>query len=115
TGRVLFSQDADKRLPMASTTKIMTALLTLEQPNLDEMFVVDEHAISVEGSSMGLKAGDQASLRALAVGMLLSSGNDAANAAAVRIAGSIPKFADLMNQRARELGLSDTHFITPSG
>lgn len=115
TGRVLFGQSADEELPIASTTKIMTALLALEQPDIDAVFPVDDLAIIVEGSSMGLQKGDRASLRALAAGMLLSSGNDAANAAAVRIAGSIPAFVARMNRRAAELGLSRTHFVTPSG
>ena len=115
TGRVLFAQQAHERLPVASTTKIMTALLTLEQDGLDTYFTVDSAAIQVEGSSMGLRAGDSVSLRALAAGMLLASGNDGANAAAVRIAGSQRAFAARMNQRAAELGMKDTHFVTPSG
>ena len=115
TGRVVFGQMENERLPMASTTKIMTALLTLEQPGLDEPFTVDPDAIRVEGSSMGLTEGSEVTLRTLAAGMLLASGNDAANAAAVKIAGSIPDFAILMNQKAAELGLRDTNFETPSG
>ncbi len=115
TGRILFEKDAQLRLPMASTTKIMTALLTLEQADLDDYFTVNSQAINVEGSSMGLKEGDRVSLRALAYGMLLPSGNDAANTAAVRIAGSLPEFAKMMNERAQEMGLYDTHFVTPSG
>lgn len=115
TGRVLFAKNANGRLPMASTTKIMTSLLALEQPDLDEPFVVDSQAIHVEGTSMGLQEGDTVTLRTLAYGMLLPSGNDAANAAAVRIAGSQEAFADRMNEKARELGLEDTHFVTPSG
>lgn len=115
TGRILFEKDAQLRLPMASTTKIMTALLTLEQADLDDYFTVNSQAIHVEGSSMGLKEGDRVSLRALAYGMLLPSGNDAANTAAVRIAGSLPEFAKMMNERAQEMGLYDTHFVTPSG
>ncbi len=115
TGRVLFAQNEGERLPIASTTKIMTTLITLEQPDLDERFEVDSAAIRVEGSSMGLQEGDQVSLRALAVGMLLHSGNDAANAAAVRISGSIPAFVEKMNQKAKELGMKNTSFETPSG
>lgn len=115
TGRVIFGKNPAERLPMASTTKIMTALLTLEQPGLDVMFEADEGAIQVEGSSMGLRVGDMVSLRTLAAGMLLPSGNDAANAAAVRIAGSISEFVMMMNRRAAQLGLSDTNFETPSG
>jgi len=115
TGRVLFAQNEHERLPMASTTKIMTALITLEQPDLDAVFEVDANAIRVEGSSMGLRDGDKVSLRALAAGMLLPSGNDAANAAAIRISGSIPDFIGKMNQKAEELGMRDTSFETPSG
>lgn len=115
TGRLLFSQAPDERLPVASTTKIMTALLTLEQPDLDVEFTVDPDAIRVEGSSMGLQEGDIVTLRALAVGMLLASGNDAAGAAAVRISGSIPSFVSAMNQRAASMQLTNTSFETPSG
>jgi D-alanyl-D-alanine carboxypeptidase/D-alanyl-D-alanine carboxypeptidase (penicillin-binding protein 5/6) len=93
----------------------MTALITLEQGELDEKFTVDSEAIKVEGSSMGLTEGDVVSLRDLACGMLLPSGNDAANAAAVRVAGSIEAFVDMMNRRGAEMGLKDTHFVTPSG
>lgn len=115
SGMVLFEQNADQRLPIASTTKIMTAFITLQQDNLDSEFVVDKDAINVEGSSMGLVEGDEVTLRTLAIGMLLSSGNDAANAAAVRISGSIDKFAELMNKYAQDMGLENTSFATPSG
>ncbi len=115
TGRVLFEHNKDEKLPMASTTKIMTALLTLEEENLDEYFTVDPKAITVEGSSMGLKPGDKVTLRTLAAGMLLASGNDGANAAAVEISGSISAFVKLMNDRAKELGMVNTSFETPSG
>ena len=115
SGEFLYAQNETQQLPMASTTKIMTALITLEQPNLDEVFTVDSQAIRVEGSSMGLTEGATVSLLDLAKGMLSVSGNDAANAAAVRIAGSLEGFAQLMNQKARELGLSNSHFVTPSG
>lgn len=115
TGQVLFEQAADEQLPMASTTKIMSAMLTLEQPELDTEFTVDPQAIQVEGSSMGLVEGDVVTLRSLAIGMLLPSGNDAACAAAVRISGSIPAFVAAMNQRAEQMGLSNTAFAHPAG
>lgn len=115
TGRILFGVNPDKKLPMASTTKIMTALLTLEQPSLDASFVVNAAAIRVEGTSMGLREGDSVSLRTLAAGMLLASGNDAANAAAVAIDGSTEKFAQRMNERAAQIGMENTSFVTPSG
>lgn len=115
SGRVLAGQNIHQRLPMASTTKIMTTMLALEQQNLDEYFVVDSTAIQVEGSSMGLVEGDQASLRMLCYGMMLPSGNDAANATAVRIAGSLDKFVVMMNERAEELELENTHYVTVCG
>ncbi len=117
SGEVLHAQNEHKKLPMASTTKIMTALLTLEQGKdyLDEQFVVNPDAIMVEGTSMGLQKGDTVSLRALCVGMLLASGNDAANAAAVKIGGNIDNFVKLMNKRAARIGMQNTSFETPSG
>ena len=115
TGSVMYGQNARERLPMASTTKIMTAIIAIEHGGLDQEFTVDSEAIKVEGSSMGLQEGDRVTMRTLVCGMLLPSGNDAANAAAVRIAGSVDGFVELMNKRAAELGLEDTHFVTPSG
>lgn len=115
TGEIVFEKNSSEKLPMASTTKIMTTLLCLESGNLDEEFVVDSDAIKVEGSSMGLREGDIVTKYALCCGMLLPSGNDAANAAAVRLAGSLEAFAELMNERAYEMGLSRTYFVTPSG
>ena len=115
SGRLLYAQNPDKRLANASTTKIMTALLTLEQPDQDQYFTVDSDAIQVEGTTMGLQPGDSVTLHQLAAGMLLPSGNDAANAAAVEIAGSEEAFVRLMNQRAAELGLENTQYRNPSG
>ena len=116
TGEVVYEKNANRKLPMASTTKIMSAMLALEFcDNLDEEFVVDSEAIKVEGSSMGLQEGDTVTMRNLVYGMLLPSGNDAAQAAAVRISGSVEQFVQLMNDRAVELGLNSTHFVTPSG
>lgn len=115
TGAVFYEQDADKIAPMASTTKIMSTMLALESKNLDEIFVVDSNAIKVEGSSMGLREGDMVTLRDLCYGMMLPSGNDAANAAAVRVSGSIDKFVKKMNSKAKEIGMKNTHFCTPSG
>lgn len=115
TGEIIYERNSSKKLPMASTTKIMTTLICLESGDLYEEFVVDSEAIKVEGSSMGLREGDIVTKYALCCGMLLPSGNDAANAAAVKIAGSIDAFAEMMNDRAREMGLSRTFFVTPSG
>ncbi len=115
TGDVIYEKNADKIAPMASTTKIMTTLLALEQNNIDEPFVVDPNAIKIEGSSMGLKEGDRVTIRDLCYGMMLPSGNDAANVVATKIAGSMDEFVKMMNIRARELGLKNTNFCTPSG
>lgn len=117
TGMVLFEKDSRERLPMASTTKIMTALLSLEEAERleDPVVEITEEMVAVEGSSMGLMAGDKISLSGLAAGMLLASGNDAANAAAIYLAGSLEEFVEKMNQRAVELGMKNTHFVTPSG
>ena len=115
TGEILFEKNAFEKRSMASTTKIMTTLLTIESGDLDTEFVVDTDAIHVEGSSMGLVENDIVTKRALCYGMLLPSGNDAANASAVAVAGSIPEFAKLMNARAKEIGMTRTCFVTPSG
>ncbi len=115
TGTVIFEKNADEQRAMASTTKIMTAILTIEAGDLDSEFIVDSYAIRVEGTSMGLQEGDRVSRRDLLYGILLPSGNDAANAAAVSVAGSIGGFVELMNSKAQELGLQSTHFVTPSG
>ncbi len=115
TGEIIFEQNSSEKLPMASTTKIMTTLLCIESGGLDEEFVVDSEAIKVEGSSMGLREGDKVTKYALCCGMLLPSGNDAANAVAVKVGGSTEGFVKLMNERAEQLGLSHTYFVTPSG
>lgn len=115
TGEIIYSHNSFQKLPMASTTKIMSALLLLESGNLDEEFVVDSEAIKVEGSSMGLVEGDIVTKYALCCGMLLPSGNDAANAAAVCVAGSVERFAELMNKRAEQIGMTHSYFVTPSG
>lgn len=115
TGTVIYEKNAHEQRAMASTTKIMTALLTAEAGELDKKFTADSFAINVEGTSMGLEEGDIVTRRALLYGMLLPSGNDAANAAAVNISGSMAEFAKLMNKKAEELGLKDTHFVNPSG
>lgn len=115
TRSVIYESNAHLKLPMASTTKIMSTLLCLESGDLDSEFVVDSDAIHVEGSSMGLVDGDIVTKRALCYGMLLPSGNDAAGATAVKLAGSYSNFASLMNERAKQIGMDDTHFVTPSG
>lgn len=115
TGQIVCGEHAEEKRSMASTTKIMTALLTLESGALDMPFTVDSEAIRTEGSSMGLQEGDTVTKRVLCAGMLLPSGNDAANASAVAVAGSIPAFLEMMNRRAAEIGMTHTCFATPSG
>lgn len=116
SGILLTEQNADAFLPIASTTKIMTALLTLElgEGQLDEEFTVGDE-VKVEGSALGIAPGAAVTLRLLAWGMLLSSGNDAASAAAMRLGGNFEGFAELMNTRAKELGMKNTVYVTPSG
>ena len=116
TGEVLFEKNGSEQRAMASTTKIMTALLTLEEAAIDNREVeITREMVLVEGSSMGLREGDRLTLHDLAVGMLTVSGNDAANSAAIAISGSREAFVERMNLRAKELGMANTHFDTPSG
>lgn len=112
----MYSQNCDQRLPMASTTKIMTALLLCELGgDLSKQIVTTREMVTVEGSSMGLQVGDTVSYHDLLYGMLLASGNDAANTTAVAIGGSVKAFVDIMNERAKQMRLENTHFVTPSG
>jgi D-alanyl-D-alanine carboxypeptidase (penicillin-binding protein 5/6) len=115
SGRLLCGQNTDMRLPMASTTKIMTGLIACESGKLDSVVTVPPDALRVEGSSVGLLPGERLTLRELVYGLLLESGNDAANAVALELGGSITGFADKMNARAQQLGLTNTHFMNPSG
>lgn len=115
TCRAIYSQNQNERLPMASTTKIMTALLLCENADLEQTITVTKQMVTVEGSSMGLLAGDTVSYHDLLYGLLLASGNDAANTVAISLCGSVTAFADKMNEKAQQIGLKDTHFVTPSG
>ncbi len=115
TGEIIYKQNAFQRLPMASTTKIMTALLLCENGNMEKEITVSAEMLRVEGSSMGLLAGDTVTYEGLLYGMLLASGNDAANVTAYALGGTVDGFVKLMNKKAAELGLENTHFETPSG
>ncbi len=115
TERFLYTKNPDQRLGMASTTKIMTALIALEVLDPEEKIAVDDRAIGIEGSSIYLKPGETMNALDLIFSLLLQSANDAAAALAYRISGSIDKFAALMNQRAADLGLKDTNFTNPHG
>lgn len=112
---VLFGKNEDEKVPPASTTKIMTAILALESGRLDEPIMISQNAVSVEPSVLGLQVGDQITLREALTGMMLVSGNDAAIAIAETIAGSVPAFAQMMNDKAKELGAVNTHFVNPNG
>ncbi|MDR0974788.1 MAG: D-alanyl-D-alanine carboxypeptidase [Ruminococcus sp.] len=114
TGQIVFGKNENERLPMASTTKIMTTLLMLESGDLDTEFLMGPE-ILVEGSSMGLLEGDLVSKLDLCYGMMLPSGNDAANAAAYILGGGTAGFSELMNKKAAALGMKNSHFVTPSG
>ncbi len=115
TGRVLMSINPDQRLPMASTTKIMTALVAVERGNLSDVVTASPLAASITGSSIHLKAGERITLEDLLYGLMLASGNDAAVAIAEHIGGSVEGFAELMNARAQSIGAKNTHFVTPNG
>ena len=115
TGQTIYGENEDFRMPMASTTKIMTGLLLCEYGDLDREIVTTKEMVTVEGSSMGLLEGDRVSLKTLLYGLLLASGNDAANTIAIIVGGSVRNFVAMMNDRAIDMGLSDTHFETPSG
>ncbi|MBE6613048.1 MAG: D-alanyl-D-alanine carboxypeptidase [Ruminococcaceae bacterium] len=114
-GAVVFERDADTRRPMASTTKIMTALTAIESGALSRTVTVPPEAAGVEGSSIYLEPGDRLTLEDLVWALMLESANDAAAAIALELGGSIEGFAALMNEKAAELGLSDTHFTNPHG
>ncbi len=115
SGDLVFEKNADMRLPMASTTKIMTALVALENIPDDREVEINGNAVGVEGSSVYLKAGEKLSFRDLLYSLMLASANDAAAAIAYECAGGIEEFAALMNEKARELGLENTHFTNPHG
>ena len=115
SGRVLFEHNKNKKLPMASCTKIMTALLAVENGDLDKQIEVPPEACGVEGSSIYLRPKEKITLKELVYGLMLQSGNDCAVAIAHEIAGNTENFATLMNKKARKLGAFNTNFVTPNG
>jgi D-alanyl-D-alanine carboxypeptidase (penicillin-binding protein 5/6) len=115
TGTVLYEKNADKQRLIASTTKIMTALVTLENCGTDEKVVIGSEFPAVGGSSIYLKPGDTLTVMDLLYGLLLNSGNDAAVALALHVSGSVERFSDLMNGRAQALGCANSHFTNPHG
>lgn len=115
SGTILFERNSREVLPVASTTKIMTALLAFESERVDDPVPVTPEMVNVEGSSMGLRAGEVLTLGDIARGMMMASGNDGANAIALYLSGSAEAFSEKMNARAAELDMTQTHFVTPSG
>ena len=115
SGTVLFEKNSREVLPVASTTKIMTALLAFESEHRGDSVTITPEMISVEGSSMGLRAGEMLALGDIARGMMMASGNDGANAIALYLSDSTEAFSEKMNARAAELHMMQTHFVTPSG
>lgn len=115
TGTVLEEGNADVKLPMASTTKILTAIIIIEDCNLDEVITVPDEAVGVEGSSIYLQKGEKIDVRDLLYGLMLRSGNDSATALAVYHSGSVEKFASVMCTRATMMGAENSSFTNPSG
>lgn len=115
TRTVLTESNADKRMPMASTTKIMTAIIIAEDCNLDEEITVPNAAVGVEGSSIYLKKDERIDVRDLLYGLMLRSGNDSAVALAIHHSGSVENFVTVMNERAKRIGADNTNFKNPSG
>ena len=115
SGRILYAYQPDERHLIASTTKIMTALVAIEKGNLDDMVTVSRQAARVEGSRIYLDEGERETLRDLLYALMLRSANDAAIAIAEHVGGSVEGFAQLMNEKARALGCQNTHFVNPHG
>jgi serine-type D-Ala-D-Ala carboxypeptidase (penicillin-binding protein 5/6) len=115
TGQILYSKNIDTAYPPASTTKVLTALLTLEKTKLEDSVTVGKNPTFADGSAVGIREGEVLTVKDLLYGLLLESGNDCAEALAEHISGSKEKFAELMNSRAKELGALNSNFINPSG
>ena len=115
TKTFLYTKNADRRMPMASTTKIMTAIVAIETTSLDEIVEIGPESVGIEGSSAYLKVGEALTMEELLYALLLQSANDAAVAIAYHVGKDIESFADLMNKKADELGLTNTHFTNPHG
>ena len=118
TGEILYSKNIDEHLYPASTTKIMTCLVAVENASLDELVTINQSAIDAnewDGSNMGLTAGEQLTVDELLQGMLITSANEACNAIGEHIAGSMDAYVEMMNQKAADLGLENTHFVTTNG
>lgn len=115
TGRIIYEKNADSQSLIASTTKIMTALVVCEQCNVLDRMRVPKEAVGIEGSSMYLQEGEILTIQELLYGLMLHSGNDAAVALAIYCGGTVEGFAGLMNDKARQLGMKNSHFENPNG
>ncbi|MBE3596477.1 MAG: D-alanyl-D-alanine carboxypeptidase [Hydrogenibacillus sp.] len=115
SGRILYEKNAHEKLPIASLTKIMTAIVAIEAADLDEVVTVSPRAVGIEGSSIYLRQGERMTLRDLLYGLMLRSGNDAALAVAEHVGGSVESFVAMMNEKAAWLGLMETHWTNPHG
>ena len=115
SGRVLYGKNAQEKLPMASTTKIMTCILALEYGNPDEIVEVSSYAASMPKVKLNVKSGENYYLRDLLYSLMLESHNDSAVVIAEAVGGSVEQFAAMMNQKARDIGCFDSYFITPNG
>lgn len=115
SGRILWGRQEEEELPMASTTKIMTCILALENGNTDDIVTASENAAGQPKVHLGVRKGQQFTLEDLLFALMLESYNDAAVMIAEHIGGSVEGFADLMNAKAREIGCTNTHFVTPNG
>ena len=113
--KILYEKNINQKMPNASTTKILTAIVAYENGNMNDVVVVSERAASIGGSTINLRKGNKVLLGDLIKGLLICSGNDAAIAIAEHISGSVEDFCELMNKRARELGATNTNFTTPHG
>jgi len=115
SGTVLYEQNAYEIVPMASTTKILTALIAIEQGDLDKKVTISKKAAGIRGSTVGYKANEEIALKELIFGLMFKSGNDAAIAIAEDLGGSIEGFSEIMNHYARGIGILDSHFESPHG
>lgn len=114
-GKILFEKNSDTPLPMASTTKIMTAICAIENCNTNLPIIIDSRSVGIEGSSVYLKEGERITVKELLYALMLNSGNDAATAIAIAVSGDVEDFALLMNDTAKRIGVLSTNFTNPSG
>ncbi len=115
SGRILYSVNGENKMPMASTTKVMTAILVIEKLDLEKEYSIPDEAVGIEGSSIYLTKGEKLTGLELLYGLMMASGNDAAHALAIITSGTLGEFIYQMNMKAQELGLKNTHFSDPCG